>query len=85
MKRNNFRDVRVSFNYATDFDQHKHVRKLPEAKERNLRLEITMPDAYTGPGIVPLPTNKMENIMAHSPVSTVLRRALSQSQKLSLH
>lgn len=61
------------------------MKKLPEAKERNRRLEITMSDAYTGPGIVPLPTNNMEKIMTHGPVSRIHRRALSQLQKLSLY
>lgn len=44
-----------------------------------------MSDAYTGPGIVSLPTKNMKKIMTHGAVSTVQRKALSQLQKLSLY
>lgn len=75
---------RVSFNYSTDWSaQAREKTAWDQGKTSEVR-DYNVWCSHRSRNSVPLPTHKMENIMAQGPVSIVLRRALSQSQKLSL-
>lgn len=74
----------MPFKFSAESDQHKHMKKLSEAKKRKLKgLEVIMPDAYTGLGIVLLISKKKKKgkIMIHGAVSRVQKRVYLRSEE----
>ena len=71
---------RVSLKFLSGYDQHIHVRKLPncERKKHPMRLEDSVLSAHTGLGILPVPTSQTGKVVIHREVGRALRSFVTQ-------